>query len=266
MQELHSKRENYSALTWEHSLVQQTQSWAFEYVRRALHNGSNERSLPKRRFIIYIHDVDLIPGPFHTQNPLIATNHSYTYLPDSSHTPPGFFGTQGIPTPNTHLQARRKTNTIPNSRAQANHVHQRARAMHTRKAPVERQHILAMRRRINALLPILDLLRLAETDELRRLWTDEDEVEEAANEGRGERVEHAPLVCGREGAVVGGGPEVGAGVGECDEEGEGGLKGEVAGEDALLEGAELGALEGLVGGYAADEGLGDCQSRTGWRR
>lgn len=123
-----------------------------------------------------------------------------------------------------------------------------------------------MRRRIDALLPVLDLLRLAETDELRRLWAEEYEVDEAADEGRGERVEHAPLVCGREGAVVGGGAVVGAGVGECDEEGEGGLEGEVAGEDALLEGIELGALEGLVGGYAADEGLGGCQLRAGWER
>jgi hypothetical protein len=58
--------------------------------------------------------------------------------------------------------------------------------------------------------------------------------------------------------VVGGGAGGGAGVGEGDEEGEGGLEREVAGEDALLEGGELGTLEGLVGGYAADEGLGGC--------
>lgn len=66
------------------------------------------------------------------------------------------------------------------------------------------------------------------------------------------------MVCGRESAVVGGGAEAGAGVSEGDEEGEGGLEGEVAGKDALLEGGELGALKGLVGGYAADEGLGVC--------
>lgn len=50
------------------------------------------------------------------------------------------------------------------------------------------------------------------------------------------------MVCGSEDAVVGGSAEAGAGVGESDEEGESGLHGEVAGEDALLEGGELGAL------------------------
>lgn len=64
------------------------------------------------------------------------------------------------------------------------------------------------------------------------------------------------MVCGGEDAVVGGGAEADTGVGEGDEEREGGLHGEVAGEDTLLEGGELGALQGLVGGDAADEGLG----------
>lgn len=77
--------------------------------------------------------------------------------------------------------------------------------MHTRKTLVERKHILAMRCGINALLPIAHLLRLAEANQLGRLWADEDEVEETGDEGGGERVEHAPLVGGREGAVVGGG-------------------------------------------------------------
>lgn len=85
--------------------------------------------------------------------------------------------------------------------------------MHTRKALVEPEHILAMRRRVDALLSIARLLRLAEADQLRRLWADEYEVEKATDEGRGEGVEHAPLVGWREGAVVGGGAEADARVG-----------------------------------------------------
>lgn len=130
--------------------------------------------------------------------------------------------------------------------------------MHTRKALVEPEHILAMRRRVDALLSIARLLRLAEADQLRRLWADEDEVEEAADEGCSERVEHAPLIGGCEGAVVGGDAEADARIGQGDDKGECGLQSEVAGEYALLESRELGALEGLVGGYAADEGLASC--------
>lgn len=147
--------------------------------------------------------MDIISGPFRRQAPseppILAV-----HLGIASQQPRRLLRDPGFSNRNTYLQTRRKPNTIPNSRAQANEIQQRARAMHTCKALVERKHILAMRRGIDALLAILRLLRLAEANQLRRLWADEDEVEEAADEGGGERVEHAPLVCGREGAVVGG--------------------------------------------------------------
>ncbi|OBT54369.1 hypothetical protein VE04_05513, partial [Pseudogymnoascus sp. 24MN13] len=79
--------------------------------------------------------------------------------------------------------------------------------MHTRKPLVEGKHILAMRRGINTLLPILDLLRLPQLNQLRRLRADEHEIEETADEGCGQGVEDAPVVCGREGAVVREGPD-----------------------------------------------------------
>lgn len=85
--------------------------------------------------------------------------------------------------------------------------------MHTPKALVEAEHILAMRRRVDALFSIARLLHLAEADQFRCLRADEYEIDESADEGRGERVEYVPLVSGREGAVVRGGVEADTRVG-----------------------------------------------------
>jgi hypothetical protein len=113
-----------------------------------------------------------------------------------------------------------------------------------------------VRRRVVALLAVARLLRLALAHGARRGRADDEQVEQRGDEDGGEGVEDRGAVFGGENAGEGGGQEGRCGrVGQCDENGEGSLQREVDGEEALLEGGELGAREGAEGDDAADERL-----------
>jgi len=121
---------------------------------------------------------------------------------------------------------------------------------------VQGDHLPAVRRRVVALLAVARLLRLALGHGARRGRADDEQVEQRGDEDGGEGVEDRGAVLGGEDAGEGGGRERRRGrVGQRDEDGQRRLQREVDGEEALLEGGELGARQGAEGDDAADEGL-----------